>query len=47
MPTTLIRRGPWAYLLDDPDTVRQRTFRLDSLAALPELLHRHNTEGGR
>jgi HAD superfamily hydrolase (TIGR01549 family) len=47
MPTALIRRGPWAYILDDPDAVQRCTFRLDSLAELPELVHRHNTEVGR
>jgi len=40
--TAHIRRGPWAYIVDQPEVAQRCLFRLDSLAQLPELLRRHN-----
>jgi FMN phosphatase YigB (HAD superfamily) len=43
--TALIRRGPWGYILDDPAISERCLFRLDSLAALPGLVRKHNETG--
>lgn len=43
LQTALIRRGPWAYILDQPEVARRCLFKLNSLAELPDLLLRHNT----
>lgn len=42
MQTALIRRGPWGYILDDPETANRCLFRLDSLEPLPQLVAQHN-----
>lgn len=39
--TALIRRGPWGFILDRPETVQRCLFQLDSLEQLPELARRH------
>jgi FMN phosphatase YigB (HAD superfamily) len=37
--TALIRRGPWGVIQQhDPDAERVPTFRIDSLAELPDLI---------
>jgi FMN phosphatase YigB (HAD superfamily) len=45
MATALIKRGPWGYILDDPDVVERCLFQIDSLAELPELVREHNEAG--
>jgi FMN phosphatase YigB (HAD superfamily) len=42
MATALVRRGPWGYILDDPDVSSRCLFRIDSLAELPDLVRKHN-----
>jgi HAD superfamily hydrolase (TIGR01549 family) len=42
--TALVRRGPWGYILDDPDAAQRCLFRIDSLAELPDLVRKHNEE---
>lgn len=42
MHTALIRRGPWGYILDEPDVAQQCLFRLDSLEDLPALVAKYN-----
>lgn len=43
--TALIRRGPWATIQQsDPDATSLPTFRLESLAELPESISRLNAE---
>ncbi|MFE0424325.1 HAD family hydrolase [Streptomyces sp. NPDC058953] len=43
MRTCLIRRGPWAHILDvPPDTAGRCLFRIDALDELPDLVARHN-----
>ena len=42
MPTALIRRGPWAYILEDSDATERCLFRIDSLEELPALVAAHN-----
>jgi FMN phosphatase YigB (HAD superfamily) len=42
LPTALLRRGPWGYILDDPGLAAGCLFRLDSLADLPALVANHN-----
>lgn len=43
MPTALVRRGPWATIQWDSDEARTLpTFRVDSLAELPELIGKFN-----
>lgn len=43
MHTALIRRGPWAMIQQgDPDAERVPTFRIDSLAELPERIAAFN-----
>jgi HAD superfamily hydrolase (TIGR01662 family) len=46
LATALIRRGPWAFILDDPATADRCLFRLDSLAELPGLVSTHNQLAG-
>ena len=41
LPTTLIRRGPWGYILSDPDRERRCLFAISSLAELPALIAEH------
>lgn len=40
--TALIRRGPWGFILDDPEVVARCLFRLESLTDLPDLVRHHN-----
>ncbi len=42
LATALVRRGPWGYILDDPDGATRCLFQLGSLAELPGLLKVHN-----
>jgi FMN phosphatase YigB (HAD superfamily) len=42
IPTALIRRGPWGYILQDQEAVDRCLFQIDSLAELPELVRKHN-----
>jgi HAD superfamily hydrolase (TIGR01662 family) len=42
LATALIRRGPWAYLIEDPVVADRCLFRLESLAELPDLVRTHN-----
>ncbi len=44
MATALIRRGPWGYILHDPDIADRCLFRLQSLTELPDLVAKHNTD---
>jgi HAD superfamily hydrolase (TIGR01549 family) len=40
--TALVRRGPWGFILDRPETAQRCLFQLDSLARLAELVRLHN-----
>ncbi|MGL5864310.1 MAG: HAD family hydrolase [Dermatophilaceae bacterium] len=42
IPTAVLRRGPWGYILDDQDVLDRCLFQLDSLAELPDLVAKHN-----
>lgn len=42
LPTALVRRGPWAYILDDVAASDRCLFHLHSLTELPELVGTHN-----
>jgi FMN phosphatase YigB (HAD superfamily) len=42
LATALIRRGPWANILDEPTVSDRCLFRIDSLAELPDLVRGHN-----
>lgn len=42
IPTALIRRGPWGYILQDQEAADRCLFQIDSLAELPELVRKHN-----
>ena len=44
MRTALIRRGPWGYILQDPEAERRCLFRIDSLEELPVLVAKHNAD---
>ena len=44
--TCLIRRGPWAHILDIPSVSDHCLFRIDTLAELPSLVAQHNAAGG-
>jgi FMN phosphatase YigB (HAD superfamily) len=46
IPTALIVRGPWGYILDMPSVSDGCLFRLDSLAELPDLVRKHNEASG-
>jgi HAD superfamily hydrolase (TIGR01549 family) len=45
MLTALIRRGPWGWIQQDDPDAAGATFRIDSLAELPELIAEFNAEG--
>lgn len=42
MATALLRRGPWGYLLRDPDIEARCLFVLDNLTQLANLITQHN-----
>jgi hypothetical protein len=42
MQTALIRRGPWGWIQQHDPAAGQATFRIDSLAELPELIAKLN-----
>ena len=42
--TALIRRGPWAFILDDDTARASCLFELASLAELSEALRAHNSD---
>ncbi|GAA2825512.1 HAD family hydrolase [Kitasatospora sp. CM 4170] len=42
MQTALIRRGPWGWIQQHDSAAEQATFRIDSLAELPELIAKAN-----
>jgi HAD superfamily hydrolase (TIGR01549 family) len=42
MQTALIRRGPWGWIQQHDPAADQATFRIDSLAELPELIAKIN-----
>lgn len=46
MPTALIRRGPWAYIEQDPDLEARCLFTIDALSELPELVRKYNESVG-
>jgi len=39
-----LRRGPWGYILHDPEVLDRCLFRLDSLVELPDLVAKHNAD---
>lgn len=45
LATAWIRRGPWGYILNDPEAAGRCLFQLDSLGQLPGLLATHNGTG--
>ncbi|MCG6493458.1 HAD family hydrolase [Kitasatospora sp. A2-31] len=45
MQTALIRRGPWGWIQQHDPAAEQATFRIDSLAELPELIAKANAAG--
>ncbi|MFG2915930.1 HAD family hydrolase [Kitasatospora sp. NPDC048298] len=42
MRTALIRRGPWGWIQQHDPAAEQATFRIDSLAELPDLIAKFN-----
>lgn len=42
LPTALVRRGPWAHILEDELLADRCLFRIASLEELPELVAAHN-----
>jgi HAD superfamily hydrolase (TIGR01549 family) len=40
--TALVRRGPWGFILNQPETAQRCLFQLDSLEQLSELVRQHN-----
>jgi HAD superfamily hydrolase (TIGR01549 family) len=40
--TALIKRGPWGFILQDPDVADRCLFQVSSLTDLPELVRSHN-----
>lgn len=44
IPTAMLRRGPWGYVLHDEDVLDRCLFRLGSLTELPDLVAKHNAE---
>jgi HAD superfamily hydrolase (TIGR01549 family) len=40
--TTLIKRGPWGFILQDPEVADRCLFQVSSLTDLPELVRTHN-----
>jgi HAD superfamily hydrolase (TIGR01549 family) len=45
--TALVRRGPWAHVLDDPKVMERCLFALTTLNELPELVARFNKQSER
>ncbi|PBC80096.1 HAD superfamily hydrolase (TIGR01509 family)/HAD superfamily hydrolase (TIGR01549 family) [Streptomyces sp. TLI_235] len=45
MRTALIRRGPWGWIQQHDPAADRSTFRIDSLAELPELIAKFNAAG--
>ncbi|KUL34217.1 HAD family hydrolase [Actinoplanes awajinensis] len=45
MQACLIRRGPWAHILDLPAVAERCLFRIDALDELPSLVAEHNAAG--
>lgn len=45
MQTALIRRGPWGWIQQHDPAADDATFRIDSLAELPELIAKANAAG--
>jgi HAD superfamily hydrolase (TIGR01662 family) len=45
MLTALLRRGPWGYILADPQVSQRCLVHLDSLAELPEAVRKYNEAG--
>jgi len=43
LPTALIRRGPWGFVLKDEELTERCLFRLVSLSELPTLIENYNT----
>lgn len=46
IPTAVLRRGPWGYLLRNEAVAGRCLFHLDSLAELPDLASQHNAQAG-
>ena len=44
LATAFLRRGPWGYILQDPEVLDRCLFRLDSLAELPDRVAKYNAE---
>jgi HAD superfamily hydrolase (TIGR01662 family) len=44
LATAFLRRGPWGYILQDPEVLDRCLFRLDSLAELPDRFAKYNAE---
>jgi FMN phosphatase YigB (HAD superfamily) len=44
LTTAFLRRGPWGYILQDPEVLDRCLFRLDSLAELPDRVATYNAE---
>ncbi|MFG2821694.1 HAD family hydrolase [Kitasatospora sp. NPDC048365] len=44
MRTALIRRGPWGWIQQHDPAAAEATFRIDSLAELPDLIAKFNAE---
>jgi HAD superfamily hydrolase (TIGR01549 family) len=42
LPTALIRRGPWGYIVQNEELEARCLFHLSALAELPALIRRHN-----
>ncbi|ADG89425.1 HAD family hydrolase [Thermobispora bispora] len=42
--TALVRRGPWAHILDPAGVAERCLFRIDALSELPGLVRKHNSE---
>jgi HAD superfamily hydrolase (TIGR01662 family) len=40
--TALVRQGPWAHILSDPEVMGRCLFVVDNLGVLPELVASHN-----
>ncbi|MEV6972546.1 HAD family hydrolase [Kitasatospora sp. NPDC093806] len=45
MRTALIRRGPWGWIQQQDAAAGEATFRIDSLAELPDLIGKFNAAG--
>jgi HAD superfamily hydrolase (TIGR01549 family) len=44
LATAFLRRGPWGYILQDPEVLDRCLFRLESLAELPDRVAKYNAE---